>query len=65
MDAGLLVALQQLAPVARAVFILRDRLGWDDRSVAELLGITSDCVDAAFRQARRELCESGHLNRHE
>lgn len=64
MDADLLAALQQLPPLVRAVFLLRDRLGWDGRSVAELLDTSTACVDAALRHARTELCEGGHLSQH-
>jgi RNA polymerase sigma-70 factor, ECF subfamily len=64
MDLDLLKALRRLPPVARAAFILRDRLGWDDTSVAELLDTSTASVDAALRQARSVLCEGGHLNHH-
>ena len=52
-----LVAVQHLAPRARAALILRDLLGWPAKDVAELLGDSVNSVNSALQRARAGMRE--------
>jgi RNA polymerase sigma-70 factor (TIGR02960 family) len=52
-----LVAVQHLAPRARAALILRDVAGWPAKAVADLLGDSVNSVNSALQRARAGMRE--------
>ena len=51
------VAVQHLAPRARAALILRDVVGWPAKDVADLLGDSVNSVNSALQRARAGMRE--------
>ncbi len=56
-ELALLAAIQHLAPLQRAVVILRDLPGWPAADSAEALGTSPASLNSALRRGRRVLGE--------
>ncbi len=54
-DYASLVLLERLAPVERAVYVLRTAFGYGHRELAELLGLTEEGSRQHFRRARQRI----------
>jgi RNA polymerase sigma-70 factor (ECF subfamily) len=56
---GLLMLLEQLTPVERAVFVLREAFDYPHDAIAELLGTSAVSARQHYRRARRRLDAAG------
>ncbi len=54
-DYASLVLLERLAPVERAVYVLRTAFGYGHRELAQLLGLTEEGSRQHFRRARQRI----------
>jgi RNA polymerase sigma-70 factor (ECF subfamily) len=57
-ELAFMTALQRLSPKGRAVLILRDVLGWDAASCAELLETSPTAINSALIRAREVMNEA-------
>ncbi|MFC7485375.1 RNA polymerase sigma-70 factor [Knoellia sp. CPCC 206453] len=56
-SAAVLVLMEQLTPIERAVFILREALGYDYPAIAEVVEASQSTCRQHFSRARRHLAE--------
>jgi RNA polymerase sigma factor (sigma-70 family) len=52
---GMLLVLESLSPLERAVFVLREAFAWDYEDIAEALGRSPDAVRQLARRARQHV----------
>lgn len=62
---ALLVLLERLSPLERAVFILRETLDYDYRDIAELLGKSNDSCRKLHSRAKRKINPEGNRGQEE
>ena len=56
---GMLLVLESLSPLERAVFVLREAFAWDYEDIAEALGRSPDAVRQLARRARQHVEQAG------
>jgi RNA polymerase sigma factor (sigma-70 family) len=65
LEQGVLLLLERLSPVERAVFVLREAFDYPFRDVAEALGISEVNARQLGRRARMHLTEARHAPVHD
>ncbi|TQM36940.1 sigma-70 family RNA polymerase sigma factor [Pseudonocardia cypriaca] len=64
LEQGVLLLLERLSPVERAVFVLREAFDYPFRDIAEALGISEANARQLGRRARMHLAEARHAPVH-